>query len=225
MPTQPGDFKPALRFDRLTGLFDPVVALTTRERTFKRLAIERARLRPEDVVLDLGCGTGTLALMARAEQPEAEIAGLDADPAILVRARAKAAAAGAPIVFHEGRSNRLPFAGARFDAVLSTLFFHHLSDDDKRATAAEVLRVLTPGGRLVVADLGRPQDPAMRVAVAATVQLLDGRPTTSLNVAGGLPGLLADGGLESVAVTDRLRTPIGTIEIVTARRPPRRRAV
>ncbi|HYI98500.1 MAG TPA: methyltransferase domain-containing protein [Thermoleophilaceae bacterium] len=215
------DFKPALRFDFLTGLFDPVVAVSTRERTFKRLAIERARLQPGERVLDLGCGTGTLALMAHAAQPSAEIAGLDADPAILERARAKTADAGAPIAFHEGFSNQLPFGDGEFDAVVSTLFFHHLSDADKRATAAEALRVLAPAGRVVVADLGRPQDPAMRVVAAATVQLLDGRPTTSLNVAGGLPGVFSDAGFERVAVTDRLRTPIGTIELLTAHRPPR----
>lgn len=218
-PKAAQQFKPALRFDRLTGLFDPVVALTTRERTFKRLAIERAGLRAGERVLDLGCGTGTLALMAHAEQPGATIAGLDADPVILERARAKAAAAGAPIAFQQGFSNRLPFDDGHFDAVLSTLFFHHLSDGDKRATAAEIRRVLAPGGRLVVADLGRPQDPAMRVIAAATVQLLDGRPTTSLNVAGRLPEMFSDAELESVTVTDRLRTPVGTIELVTGRRP------
>jgi ubiquinone/menaquinone biosynthesis C-methylase UbiE len=214
-----GEFKPALRFDRLTALFDPVVALTTRERAFKRLVLERARIEAGERLLDLGCGTGTLALMAHAQQPAAAIAGLDADPAILAQARAKTAAAGAPIDFHEGFSTRLPFAGERFDAIVSTLFFHHLSDADKRATAAEALRVLAPDGRLVVADLGRPQDPAMRLAVAATVQLLDGRPTTSLNVAGGLPRVFADAGFTAVTVTDRLRTPVGTIELVSARRP------
>lgn len=219
--TSAREFKPALRFDFLTGFFDPVVALTTRERTFKRLAIERTGLQPGERLLDLGCGTGTLALMAHAEQPNATIVGLDADPAILERARAKTAAAGAPIAFHEGFSNRLPFEDERFDAVVSTLFFHHLSDAHKRATATEVLRVLAPGGRVVVADLGRPQDPAMRVAAAATVQLLDGRPTTSLNVAGRLPSLFTDAGFDPVTVTDRLRTPVGTIEILSARRRAR----
>jgi ubiquinone/menaquinone biosynthesis C-methylase UbiE len=216
--TSAGEFKPALRFDRLTSLFDPVIAVTTRERTFKRRVIERARPQPGDEVLDLGCGTGTLALMVHAEQPDANVVGLDADPAILARARRKADAAGVEIPFQEGFSNRLPFADGRFDAVLSTLFFHHLSDDDKRATAAEVLRVLAPGGRLVVADFGRPQDPVMRLAVAP-VQLLDGRPTTSLNVRGGLPDVFTAAGLEQVTVTDRLRTPSGTIETIGARRP------
>jgi SAM-dependent methyltransferase len=157
--------------------------------------------------------------MTHAKQPAASIVGLDADAVILERARSKAAAAGVSIDFHEGFSTRLPFADEQFDAVVSTLFFHHLSDADKRATAAEVLRVLAPDGRMVVADFGRPQDPAMRLAVAATVQLLDGRPTTSLNVAGGLPAVFADAGFTAVAVTDRLRTPVGTIELVSARRP------
>jgi ubiquinone/menaquinone biosynthesis C-methylase UbiE len=219
--TSAREFKPALRFDFLTGLFDPVVAATTRERTFKRLAIERTGLQLGERLLDLGCGTGTLALMAHSEQPGATISGLDADPKILERARMKTRVAGAPIAFHEGYSTSLPFDGGSFDAVVSTLFFHHLFDADKHATAAEVLRVLAPGGRLVVADLGRPQDPAMRVVAAATVQLLDGRPTTSLNVAGRLPSVFTDAGFDPVTVTDRLRTPVGTIEVLSARRPAR----
>jgi hypothetical protein len=58
----------------------------------------------------------------------------------------------------------------------------------------------------------------MRVAVRVTVQMLDGLDVTSGNVAGRLPATLSEGGLEDVRVTDRLRTPIGTLEIVTARR-------
>jgi hypothetical protein len=52
------------------------------------------------------------------------------------------------------------------------------------------------------------------------VQLLDGVATTALSVRGGLPGVLAEAGLEAVAVRDRIRTPTGTYEIVTAARPP-----
>jgi SAM-dependent methyltransferase len=103
--------------------------------------------------------------------------------------------------------------------VLSTLLFHHLPDDAKRQTAAELVRVLRPGGRLVVGDLGRPQDRLMRVSVLMTVQLLDGFPTTALNVRGELPEVLAGADLEGVAVRDRMRTPTGTYEIMTASRP------
>jgi ubiquinone/menaquinone biosynthesis C-methylase UbiE len=213
----PGEsFKPALRFHALTALFDPVAALTGRDRAVKRRVLRRAGIRAGETALDLGCGTGTLALMAHAEQPQARLTGLDADEAILARARSKAAAAGAAIEFRQGLSSGLPYEDASFDVVLSTLFFHHLEDEAKREAASEIRRVLKPHGRLVVADFGRPQDPLMRLAVVATVQLLDGRSTTTLNVAGGLPALLADAGLPRVEVGDRLRTPTGTVEIVVA---------
>ena len=213
-------FIPALRFRLLTPLFDPVVALTTRERTFKSRVLERARITDGESVLDLGCGTGTLAIAAGASA-STTVVGLDTDPAILRRARSKASAAGVEVSFDEGFSTDLPYADGRFDVVISTLFFHHLRDADKVETLAEVLRVLKPGGRLVLGDFGRPQDALMRVAVLV-VQLADGRESTSANVEGRLPAMLAEAGFAAVSVRDRVRTPIGTIEIVAGERPGQR---
>jgi ubiquinone/menaquinone biosynthesis C-methylase UbiE len=213
------EFMPALRFGSLTRLFDPVIAIYGRERTFKRRVLRHADLRPGERVLDLGCGSGTLALMAIGRTPGLEIEGLDADPEILASAKAKAEQTGTPIRFSQGFSTQLPHSDDSFDAVLSTLFFHHLSDADKLTTAEEVARVLKPGGRAVVGDLGSPQDPLMRLAVASTVQVLDGRATTQLNVDGRLPGVLGRAGLRDVAVVDRLRTPIGTLEVLAAKNP------
>jgi ubiquinone/menaquinone biosynthesis C-methylase UbiE len=209
-------FIPALRFHRLTPLFDAVVAVTVRDGAIKQRVLAHAALRPGERVLDVGCGTGTLALAAVRAEPGIEITGLDADPAILERARHKATAAGVDIEFDEAMADAMPYPDASFDAVLSTLFFHHLPDEVKAGTAKQIRRVLRPGGRLVVADLGRPHDPLMRVAVRATVQLLDGTETTALNVRGELPGVLAAAGFEDVDVRDRTRTLTGTYEIVTA---------
>jgi hypothetical protein len=78
--------------------------------------------------------------------------------------------------------------------------------------------VLRPGGRLVVGDLGRPRDPLMRIAVLVTVQLLDGVTTTALNVRGELPDVLTGAGLRAVTIHDRVRTPTGSYEIITASR-------
>jgi SAM-dependent methyltransferase len=208
-------FVPALRFNWLTGLFDPVSRLATREGTFKRRVLERAVLAEGERVLDLACGTGTLALAAARSVPGLRVTGVDGDPAILERARAKA---GGGVTFDQGLSTELPYEDETFDVVLSTLFFHHLSDQAKLDSAKEVRRVLRPAGRVVIGDVGRPQDRLMRVAVLLTVQALDGFDVTSGNVAGRLPATLSEGGLEDVRVTDRLRTPIGTLEIVTARR-------
>jgi ubiquinone/menaquinone biosynthesis C-methylase UbiE len=218
-PAEPAGFIPALRFHRLTPLFDAVVAVTVRDGAIKRRVIAHAAPAAGERVLDIGCGTGTLAIAVARAAPDAQITGLDADAAILTRARAKAGDAGARIAFDQAMSTSLPYPGASFDLVLSTLFFHHLTDVAKRETAVEVVRVLRPGGRLVVADLGRPQDPLMRVAVRGTVQLLDGTATTALNVRGELPGVLSAAGLRSVGVRERMRTPTGSYEIVTGARP------
>jgi SAM-dependent methyltransferase len=81
---------PALRFRWLTAVYDPVVALTTRERTFKHRLLSQAQIEPGMRVLDLGCGTGTLAVWLKQRTPAAEVVGLDADPAVLALARRKA---------------------------------------------------------------------------------------------------------------------------------------
>ena len=206
---------PALRFDRLTRFYDPLVAATTREQTFKQRVLDRARLRDGEAMLDLACGTGTLALAALERTPGAVVTGLDGDPAILERARAKAAGAGAAIAFDHGLSTDLPYDDASFDAVVSTLFFHHISTEAKGVTAAEIRRVLRPGGRFVLGDWGKPQDPLMRLSFLL-VRGFDGFEPTAANYAGRIPAILRSAGFAAVAVTDRLRTPLGTIEVVTA---------
>lgn len=210
-------FIPALRFHRLTPLFDFVAAVAVRDRAIKRLVLARAGIASGDEVLDVGCGTGTLAVAAARAAEGVKMTGLDADGSILARARRRAAEAAVEVRFDEGTATALPYADESFDVVLSTLMFHHLPDDAKRETADELARVLRPGGRLVVADPGRPQDPLMRIAVLVTVQLLDGFATTALNVRGGLPDVLAGAGFQEVSERDRMRTPTGTYEVMTMR--------
>ncbi len=217
-----GGFIPALRFHRLTPLFDSVAAATVRDRTLKRRVLTRAAITTGEQVLDVGCGTGTLAAAAARAAPGVRVTGLDADPAILVRARRRANHHGLEIEFDEGMSTALPYPDASFDLVVSTLFFHHLADDAKRETATELVRVLRPGGRIVVGDLGRPQDPLMRAVVRATVQLLDGVATTALNVRGELPEVLTRAGVRAVAVHDRMRAPAGSYEVITGTRTAER---
>jgi ubiquinone/menaquinone biosynthesis C-methylase UbiE len=213
-------FIPALRFDALTRLYDPVVALTTREQAFKRRLLGHARIKNGESVLDLACGTGTLAIEIKADSPRATVSAIDADPGILSRAMQKAKAAGVKINFEQGLSTELPYDAGSFDVVVSTLFFHHLTDEAKADSAEEIRRVLKPEGRLLIADWGRAQDPMMRM-MFLPVQLLDGFRTTSSNVAGRLPEMLRDARLKKVSVVDRMRTPLGTIEIVSALRPTR----
>jgi SAM-dependent methyltransferase len=101
--------------------------------------------------------------------------------------------------------------------VLSTLFFHHLTGDDKRRTAREAARVLRPGGELLVVDYGRPSDLLMRAAVT-TVRLFDGIEVTRDNVGGRLPAILEEAGFEDATESDRFRTVFGSLSLYRARR-------
>ncbi|HEX4720432.1 MAG TPA: methyltransferase domain-containing protein [Thermoleophilaceae bacterium] len=215
---RPQRFVPALRFDALTRVYDPIVAVTSREGAFKRRLLDHARIKDGESVLDVACGSGTLAIDIKNERPKAKVSGVDGDGKILARARAKAGEAAVGVDFRYGLSNELPYDARSFDVVVSTLFFHHLTDEAKADTAEEIRRVLRLGGRVLIADWGRPQDPLMRM-VFLNVQILDGFGNTASNVAGRLPEFLREAGLKRVSVVDRMRTPLGTIEIVSGIRP------
>ena len=176
------EFLPALRFERLTPFYDGVIALTTRERTFRRRVVEQAAIGDGMRVLDIGAGTGTLAALVGERHPGARVTGLDADPAMLARARAKAPRAS----FDEGLSYELPYPDASFDRVLSSLFFHHLRPRDKRRTLAEARRVLRPGGELHVADWGRAAGALMRV-LAVSIGCSTARRPPATASPGGCP--------------------------------------
>lgn len=208
---------PALAYRQLTGIYDPLVRLTTRESTFKSALLRQARLLPNDRVLDLGCGTATLSIAAKQLQPLADVTGLDGDSDILRRARAKAARAGVALRLDEALSHRMPYPDSSFDCVLSSLFFHHLDRDHKCATLEEIRRVLRPGGTLHVADWGKAANAVMR-GLFMGVQWLDGFDTTADNVAGRLPELMRDCGFSDVAETTRYSTLFGTLSLYRATR-------
>jgi ubiquinone/menaquinone biosynthesis C-methylase UbiE len=208
-------FVPAL--GRLgTRFYDPLSRLTTREHRFKDRLLDIAAIQPEERVLDLGCGTGTLTIRAKERRPAAAIAGLDADPRMLERARRKAQAAGAELDFVVGSATELPYPDRSFDVVLSSLLLHHLDRDAKGAASREIARVLASGGRLAVADWGPPSDPLMR-ALFVTIQLVDGFGPTADNVGGRVPAILRSAGLVDVQERDRLRTIYGSLVLLEAR--------
>ena len=211
-------YLPALRWKALTPVFDAAVRVTARERVMKQRLLDQAGVAPGDSVLDLGAGTGTLAIWLKQRCPEAIVIGLDADSEVLARARDKAAGAGCEIDFVEGFSTDLPFEADSFDIVLSSLFLHHLMPAAKRSTLAEVQRVLKPGGRLHVADWGKPGDPLM-AALSLSIRAFDGFEVTAENLRGALPTLFGQAGLHDVQERRRLRTTLGTLALYSARKP------
>jgi ubiquinone/menaquinone biosynthesis C-methylase UbiE len=144
-------YLPAAGLDLLLPLYDPLVKLLGADRARRKL-FEQASVQPNQRVLDIGCGTGTLAVAIKRWLPGVEVIGLDPDPRALARSRRKAERAGVSIRFDRGFANELPYSDGSFDRVFSSLMFHHLPHDTKLATMREVRRVLKPGGSLHLLD-------------------------------------------------------------------------
>ena len=143
----------AARYDLLAWLLT-----RGRERAFRERLLELAGVQRGQSLLDIGCGTGTLAIAATAHVgPTGNVIGIDASPQMIARATRKAARAGAPATFQLAVAEELPFPKGRFDVVLSTLMFHHLPRKTREQYAGEMQRVLKPGGRVFVVDFGKPQ--------------------------------------------------------------------
>ena len=140
----------AARYDLLAWLMT-----LGRERSFREKLLTPARLQPGESVLDVGCGTGTLAIAAkRGVGPAGTVYGIDASPEMIARASKKAMKAGVEVIFKDGLAESLPFPDARFDVVLSSVMLHHLPRTARQQALREMRRVLTPGGRLLAVDFG-----------------------------------------------------------------------
>jgi len=193
---------PALSFHWLTPLYDPLVQWAMPERRFKGTLIERAHIGPRQHVLDLGCGTGTLALMVKQAAPSAVVTGLDADPRVLAMARRKAERAGVRVRWDEGSADDLPYEDRSFDVVLSSLMIHHLDSGLKLRAFREVRRVLKRGGSFHIVDFGPPFNTLSRLQAA----VLRNFEHAGDNLAGRLPAMLRQAGFRRV----RQENPFGT---------------
>lgn len=146
------------RYDLEVWLLDKFV-LRGRVQALRRRVIELTELRAGSALLDVGCGTGTLAIAAAAEAgPTGRAAGIDPAPRQIARARSKAKRAGAAVDFQTAVIEAIPFPDGSFDAVTSTLMLHHLPGELKQRGLSEIARVLRVGGRLVVADFDRSSE-------------------------------------------------------------------
>ena len=140
-------------------------------RVLRQKTANLAGLQPGEIVLDVGCGTGTLAIEV---QPRVgatgRVVGVDPGAQQIAWARSKAARRHMPVEFQTGVIEQLAFPDQTFNVVLSTIMMHHLGDGLKRQGLAEIARVLKPGGRLVIADFKRPAERPDRPAPFGTVR-------------------------------------------------------
>lgn len=210
---------PAAGRGALTRAYDPALALTMRERRFRGLLRAQVSLSlPQGgTVIDVGSGTGSFAIDLAGARPDAHVSGVDGDAEVLSTAQRKRGAK--RVSWQRGLASELPVADDSADAVVMSLLLHHLDPAGKAAALKEALRILRPGGRLHVADWGRPHDPLMRGAFFV-LQVLDGFPNTRDHAAGRLPQFIAGAGFGPVATHGRLRTMWGSLDLLEARHPP-----
>lgn len=211
-------YVPAAGLAAFTRSYDAVLALTMRESRWRPvLANQVLEGLPEaGTVVEVGSGTGTLAITLAQSRTDATVIGIDGDPEVQALATRKPGADA--VSWREGLAGRLALPDASADRVVMSLLLHHLDLEGKLQALREACRVLRPGGRLHVADWGRAHDPVMRTAFFV-LQLIDGFDGTRDHAAGRLPAIVRDGGFATVQTRKRLRTTWGSLELLQADRP------
>lgn len=211
---------PPLGFAALTPLYDRVIRLMTREAAWRTRLVERINATTGDTILDVGSGTGSLAIALTAVSPGSRVTGLDPDHAAVELARRKAALAGSSATFEQG------YLGTRrtqnkdaVDTITCSLVLHQVPLAEKKRLLRGMFGRLQPGGELFVADYGLQPNFVMRLAFRLTVQMLDGKSDTQPNADGILPLLIEEAGFVGMTILDSFNTATGRIDIIRAEKP------
>ena len=195
----------------LARFYDPFAAAGLREDVMAARMLELVGPEPRRV-LHLGCGRGWLTRTFGSRFPRCEVIGVDIDPAIVAGAEEQANPRNVRYVV--GAAEAPPVDGP-FDAIVSSLLFHHLPRAAKRQALARARELLAAEGRLIIADFGRPHDVVMRGAFLP-VQLAHGFDDTSDNLSGRYVELMREAGLRGAAELGRWRTPLGSVALYQA---------
>ncbi len=209
----PHDYLPAAGHDALLPGYDVLSRLLGMKRVYDAL-IAQAELADAHRVLEIGCGTGNLIIRAKRAHPHVEAVGSDPDPRALDRAQRKAHALSG-IRFERGYAQHLPYADGEFDRVLSSMMLHHLDDDAKTAAAAEVFRVLRPGGRLHLVDIGGDMTPGDGLAARLVIRSQH----AAGNLGEAIPRLLRAAGFDCTQVATHRQRVVGRLTYYRATRP------
>jgi ubiquinone/menaquinone biosynthesis C-methylase UbiE len=187
-----------ISLDYLSDYYD---VLTPAERSrFRRRQIDLVGLREGETVLEVGCGTGALAFLAKLAVGETgEVAGVDIAPKMISRAEEKASKAGLDIAFRVASVDELPFPDQQFDAVISSLMFHHLPVEVKRAGLEEIRRVLKGEGRLFLSDFCAPH----WLTIVPMYLMMLWSPHTRYQLFGKLPELARESGFGTVELLQK----------------------
>jgi ubiquinone/menaquinone biosynthesis C-methylase UbiE len=206
----PHDYLPAAGHDALLPTYDLMARLLGMPKVYDTL-IAQAELADGQRVLEIGCGTGNLTTRVKRAHPAVDVTGSDPDPRVLDRARRKAN----DVRFERGYAERLPYADDEFDRVLSSMMLHHVDNDAKTTAAKEIFRVLRPGGRLHLVDIGGD----MTTDHGLLARLIRRSPHAAGNLGDAIPRLLKAAGFDCTEVASTPHRVLGRLNYYRATRP------
>ena len=212
-------YVPALGYHFLTPLYDTAIALMTRETTWRKALVKQIAPDQRDVVVDVGCGTGTLAVMLKRASPYTTVYGIDPDTNVLGRAEIKARDNGVLVHFMKGYGAEVAerAASLRVSKVVSSLVLHQVPLAGKREILHNMYAALKPGGEIHIADYGLQRTLLMRV-LFRQIQRLDGFEGTQPNADGIVPVLMEEIGFDAVRENRVIATPTGSISLYSGRK-------
>lgn len=131
------------------GIYDPLFRLTVNEKEFRKKLLELAHLKGNERVLDIGCGTGSFALMVCKILDKGSVCGMDISSKMIEIAKARTEQNGSKVDYRVGNSTDLSYNSKEFDIVFTSLMYHHLDFQEKQRTLCEIHRVLKQNGRYI----------------------------------------------------------------------------
>jgi ubiquinone/menaquinone biosynthesis C-methylase UbiE len=209
----PHDYLPAAGHDALLPCYDLFSRVLGMNRVHATL-IAQAELAGGQRVLEIGCGTGNLTTRVKRAYPGVDVTGCDPDPRALDRARRKGRGLNG-VRFEQGYAERLPYADGEFDRVLSSMMLHHINGDAKAAAAEEIFRVLRPGGRLHLVDIGGD----IATERGLTARLVRRNHHVAGNLGDAVPRLLKAAGFDCAEVASKPHRILGRLNFYRATRP------
>jgi len=211
--TRQHDYIPAFGKDALLPFYDLLTRFLGMGRSYDTL-VAQAELADGLRVLEIGCGTGNVTVRVKRDEPGADVVGADPDPLALARAQRKARGL-TGIRFERAYAQELPFADEEFDRVLSSMMLHHLDDDVQAGAAAEIHRVLRPGGTLHIVYVGGPMTAHDGFAARRMLR----SPHISGSLGDAIPRLLRSVGFDCTVVASRPHRVVGRLTFYRAVRP------
>ena len=211
------NYTPPAGYSFLTPLYDIGVRLTTREVKWRKALVGLITPNDNDVLLDVGAGTGSLALLMAQAYPAVTYLGIDPDDNAIEIARAKARRAGIDVEFKRAMMSADAVADWPTPNIATLcLVLHQVPLAEKMRLLSEIHSLLEPGGSLFVADYGEQTSWLMRKLFRATIQQLDGIADTQPNADGVLIPLMSRAGFVEVRELRKFNTITGSISIISA---------